>query len=137
MSKSIRGILILNNHLLLIKRIKKGNLYYVFPGGHLEEGESFKQACIREFKEETNLEIIPIKKVFVLEESQRHTSIYYLCKIRSQAGKELPKLELIGEEKEKNGEKDYFEPVWMDLSELDNIILHPRRMIPIVKKSLE
>jgi ADP-ribose pyrophosphatase YjhB (NUDIX family) len=135
MSKSIRGIIIINNHILLIKRIKKGNLYYVFPGGHLEEGESFKQACIREVKEEANLDVVTVKRIFLLKESPRHTSIYYLCKPQLEIGKELPKLELIGEEKEKNSKKDYFKPVWMKLTELDKIIVYPGRMKSIIMKN--
>ena len=33
------------------------NGYYVMPGGHVEYGESFRQAAIRELAEETGLRI--------------------------------------------------------------------------------
>lgn len=32
---------------------------YCFPGGMVEEGETFQQACIREVKEETGLDLVP------------------------------------------------------------------------------
>ena len=40
------GIIIKNNKVLLIHRIKDGGEYYVFPGGAIEEGESSKEAVI-------------------------------------------------------------------------------------------
>lgn len=43
--------------LLLQKRLKKDWPGYVFPGGHVEPGESIVQSVIREMKEETGLTI--------------------------------------------------------------------------------
>lgn len=44
-----------------IKRMKQINgeslTYYAFPGGHVEENESFEDAVIREIKEEIGIEI--------------------------------------------------------------------------------
>ena len=45
------------DRLLLQKRIKKDWHGYALPGGHVERGESFVDAVIREMKEETGLEI--------------------------------------------------------------------------------
>lgn len=43
--------------LLLQKRLKKDWPGYVFPGGHIEPGESIVESVIREMKEETGLTI--------------------------------------------------------------------------------
>ena len=43
--------------LLLQNRVKNDWKGYTLPGGHVELGESFVDACIREVKEETNLDI--------------------------------------------------------------------------------
>ena len=45
------------NKLLLQNRVKNDWKGYTLPGGHVELGESFVDACIREVKEETNLDI--------------------------------------------------------------------------------
>ena len=51
------------NRILLQNRIKKDWKGYTFPGGHVEAGESFVDAVIREMKEETGLTVISPKMV--------------------------------------------------------------------------
>lgn len=47
-----------DNQILLQNRTKKDWKGYTLPGGHVELGESFVDAVIREMKEETNLDVI-------------------------------------------------------------------------------
>lgn len=51
------GIVIKDGKVLLIRRIKKGGEYFVFPGGKIEEDETPEHAVVRELKEETTLDI--------------------------------------------------------------------------------
>ena len=46
------------NRLLLQNRVKEDWKGYTFPGGHVEAGESFVDAVVREMKEETGLDIL-------------------------------------------------------------------------------
>lgn len=46
-----------DDKILLQNRIKKDWKGYTLPGGHIEPGESFVDAVIREMKEETGLDI--------------------------------------------------------------------------------
>ena len=52
MQKRVRGILIKDGMIALIKRTRDGETFYVFPGGGVEEGETEEQALKREIKEE-------------------------------------------------------------------------------------
>jgi len=51
------------SRILLQNRIKDDWKGYTLPGGHVEPGESFVDAVIREMKEETGLDIIKPKLV--------------------------------------------------------------------------
>ena len=46
------------NKMLLQNRVKKDWQGYALPGGHVEPGESFVNAVVREMKEETGLTVI-------------------------------------------------------------------------------
>lgn len=54
------GVVIINQHhqVLIGKRKNSHAPYYSIPGGHMEAGESFEQAAMREIAEETGLELI-------------------------------------------------------------------------------
>ncbi len=131
MSKSIRGILIDKNKVLLIKRIKDNNLYYVFPGGHAEPGESETETCKREFKEETNIDVEVLKKVYTLKEGATHKSIYYLC--TATYNLDTVSLKIIGPENKRKEGKNYYCPVWIKMNKLKNITLYPN----ILKSKLQ
>ena len=53
----VAGILVENNKILLIQHHKNNKKYWLIPGGGNDWGETTKQALIREYKEETNLDI--------------------------------------------------------------------------------
>lgn len=51
------AILIQNEAIALIKRERANELYYVFPGGQMEAGESIEAAVFRELREELGLTV--------------------------------------------------------------------------------
>ena len=51
------------NKVLLQNRVKEDWKGYTLPGGHVEAGESFVDAVVREMKEETGLKILSPKLV--------------------------------------------------------------------------
>ena len=78
----VRGILIESNEIILIKRVKPTENYYVFPGGGVEEGESLEEALRREMKEELGVEI-QVGKLLVEQtlETKKglQTEYFYYC----------------------------------------------------------
>ena len=53
----VAGILIEDNKILLIQHHKNDKKYWLIPGGGNDWGETTKEALIREYKEETNMDI--------------------------------------------------------------------------------
>ena len=53
----VAGILIEDNKILLIQHHKNDKKYWLIPGGGNDWGETAKEALIREYKEETNMDI--------------------------------------------------------------------------------
>ncbi len=64
MRKAVRTFLIQNNEIIAIqykREMDKG--YYDIPGGKIEENETSEEASIREFKEETGIQIRKQRKI--------------------------------------------------------------------------
>ncbi len=78
-------IIFKKNNLILIRRKNppfKGKL--ALPGGFLDKGETPEQACIREAKEETNIDIKIIKKIGIFSGKHRDprgevVTVAFLC----------------------------------------------------------
>ena len=82
----VRAIIISDNKILTIKRVKKDIVYFVFPGGGVENGESLEYAMKRECKEELGVEI----KIINIFDSKRfdrdnikQLEHFYICEIIS------------------------------------------------------
>ena len=80
----VAAIIKKNNNYLIVQRNKKKHmgLKWEFPGGKVENNESFKQALSREIKEELNIEINIYEKI--AKEKYKDSKIniilhYYLC----------------------------------------------------------
>ena len=100
----VYGILVNRNREILLSKEKIGDFGFTkFPGGGLEFGEGPKDCLIREFKEETGLDIIISDHIY--------TSDFY---IQSQID---PEEQVIG---------IYYKVEVPDVSQLDNISLESK-----------
>ena len=81
------GLCFKKDSLLLAKHDIDGEILWAPPGGGVEFGESIEETLIREFKEESNLEIIPDEFLFFTEYiSPPLHAIELFYKIKSFAG---------------------------------------------------
>ena len=82
----VAGILIENDRILLIEHLKKNKRYWLVPGGGVDWGESTAEALIREYKEETTLDIDVDKFLFLSEtiapDKQKHViNLYFQVRV--------------------------------------------------------
>jgi ADP-ribose pyrophosphatase YjhB (NUDIX family) len=114
MSKRVCAIIIQDNKILLMHRIKDGQEYFVFPGGGIKENESDEDAIIREIKEELSLDAKIDKLAFQIE-NRGQEELYFL--IQEFSG--IPALS--GPEKERMNENNQYYPEWIDLDTALNL----------------
>ena len=76
--KAVRGIILKDDNIILIHRIKEDKEYYVYPGGGIENGETNEQCITREIKQELGIEVKTLNYLYRLEE-EKDIEYYYLC----------------------------------------------------------
>ncbi|MFZ4648178.1 MAG: NUDIX domain-containing protein [Patescibacteria group bacterium] len=122
-AKRIRavGILLKGDEVLLIHR-KNIKEYFVFPGGGVEKGETIEQAVSRELKEETSIKISIAKLLYKHIYDDTTEQYFYLCDYISGEPK-LSDNSIENQEMLKGN--DYYQPLWVKLSELRNLLVYP------------
>lgn len=114
------AVIVKDGKILLIRRFrKKQGEYWVFPGGGVEEGDTPEETVVREVKEETGLDVSCKEKIYETVVSV-FPQPYFLCKL---AGGE--ELKLGGPEAERQSEDDKYEPQWVELSKIKDLLLYP------------
>ena len=88
MNNVVAAIIKKNNQFLIVQRNKNKHLglKWEFPGGKVQESETFEEALLREIKEELNITINMHEKI--AEEKYKDDKIdivlhYYLCSYES------------------------------------------------------
>ena len=133
-AKRIRcgAIIIKDDRVLLIKRIKPDTTYWVFPGGGLEQGETPEEGLKREIYEELGLKVTSCEKCLGFQDFKANREeIYFLTEVED--GK--PKLTVI--EKRRQSPDNRYELVWENLSILDNPSVFPVFVREWVKEHLK
>lgn len=116
-SYRVGGVLIKDNKILLTK----GGDDYTLPGGHNQISETSEETIIREFKEETGLDVKPINVISTYEnfwkwdDKECHQlCIYYRLKLINENQELVP-----------NPDTKETKFVWLKIEELKNINLYP------------
>jgi len=114
MDKRVCAIIIKDNKILLMRRIKDGQEYFVFPGGGIKENESEEDAVIREIKEKLSLNAKIDKLAFQIE-NRGQEELYFLIKEFSGTPK------LGDPEKDRMNDNNQYYPEWIDLDTASNL----------------
>ena len=116
-SYRVGGVLIKDNKILLTK----GGEDYSLPGGHVQIGETSQETIIREFEEETGLDVNPINVISTYENfwewddrNCHQLCIFYRLEVKD-----------VNQQLNPNPDTKETEFVWVDLEELKNITLYP------------
>lgn len=128
-----RGIVMHDSQLLVIKRVKAGQTYYVLPGGHAEPNETITATCTREVLEETGVNVRPFRALYKYWYEDTHGrgngyQTFFVC-------------EYLNGEPHKTDAEEYtqpnritgsYDPQWLPLSQVKDADLRPA----VMKKQL-
>ncbi len=117
-------ILISDNKIAFVKRVRDGKTYYIVPGGGLDEREYIEDAAIREAQEELGVLVSAERLLFIVERLEHgrvmNLQMYYLVKMVSGVFGSGD-----GEEFHRPTERGSYEAVWMSLDELNQHNFYP------------
>ncbi len=113
------SVVIENNKVALIKRVRAGQEYYVFPGGGIEQDESPEQAAIRETFEELGVHVAIKGSLGIV--NYNGVQVFFIAEIIGGTfgtGK--------GEEfRYECRNRGTYEPIWVELEQLSSFDVHP------------
>jgi mutator protein MutT len=118
-----RAIFIDDGKILVIHRLKHGREYYVLPGGAIEKGETPEQALLREAKEETNFDVEIEKLLWEYTDPYNNVKTYFFL-IKSFKGE----MQFVGPELDRKDEDDKYVLEWIELKNLNKILLYPEEI---------
>lgn len=118
-------IIIEHEQVALIKRVRAGRTYYVFPGGGIEGLETPEEAAIREAGEELGL-VVAIDRLFASVTFEANEQYYYLARrvggdFGTGHGAEMASLP--------NTVAGSYTPIWITLAELSQYDVRPRDLV--------
>ncbi len=136
--KPIRSaaIVLKDNQILLMHRINNGKEYYVFPGGGVEEGETFEETAIRETQEEMSVKVETRKLLYhicYVAENKESEQYFYLAKY--VAGN--PQLSPGNELTDMQAGKSVYEPMWVDLDKIISLNVYPTEVRGWILEDIE
>lgn len=123
--KRVSAVILKDGKILLIRRVKPDQEYFVFPGGGVDGGESLLEALSREVREELSLEVKKQKFLFSLENlvipamitiHKGNQDEYYFL-IEEYTGVPL----IGGSERARMNEQNQYYVVWLGLKEMGTV----------------
>ncbi|HFJ9439830.1 MULTISPECIES: NUDIX domain-containing protein [Bacillus] len=115
------AIIVQEGKIALIKRIREGETYYVFPGGGIEEGETAEEATKREAYEELGVHIKVEHLIAKVE--YRGTEYYFNARIIGG---------VFGSGKAEEFEikdRGIYIPLWLPIHELEEVNIKPYEVV--------
>lgn len=121
-------VLVNENKVALIKRVREGVTYFVLPGGGIEDGETPEEAAKREALEELGV-TVKVKESLA-EVDFNGTQFFFLCEIiggtfGTGQGEEYTTAKT---------DRGTYRPTWIDIHKLESLDVRPREVADKIMK---
>lgn len=126
LSYRVAGVLINGTNIMLTT---KDNIHFTVPGGHVQVGETTRETIVREYKEETGLDVEVDKLMATYENFFKYNGkdvqqILMVYKVSLKNNEQKIKL---------NPDNERTKYKWLNLNEIDNYFLYPKGIIKVIK----
>ena len=125
----VSGILKKDDKILFVKHRKKGEEYYLLPGGGVDFGETFETALKREFLEEVNINI-SVDKLCIISEGVDPKGEKHIINLVFLVDYVSGEIVLPDEERIVGIE-------YLEVTNLNNYIIYPNIKIELKKNSFD
>ncbi|CAG7647868.1 NADH pyrophosphatase [Paenibacillus solanacearum] len=85
----VTGVVVENDHILLVKQQVAGGRGWSLPGGRVEPGETLEEAVIREMEEETGIAVNVGKLLYVCDKPDAVPPLVHITFLLEKVGGEL------------------------------------------------
>jgi ADP-ribose pyrophosphatase YjhB (NUDIX family) len=89
MRVKVRAVIVRDGKLVVSRERRRGRDHVLLPGGRVQDGESIPEALIREVREETGLDVVPSRLLYVAEAVGRYRihdlNLVWLAELRDPA----------------------------------------------------
>jgi ADP-ribose pyrophosphatase YjhB (NUDIX family) len=123
MNMRVTVIVVNAGEILMIRRVKNGEEYFVFPGGGVEEGESPEEATFRELLEETSTAAEVIEPLCTYLNRGRLEKYY-----RTDFAGNRADMKIAGPEEGRQSADNVYELVWVSPEKLASLEVRPAFM---------
>ncbi len=123
------AVIVQDGRIALLRREKAGRLYYVFPGGKRESGETAEQAAAREVEEELGL-IVSVGRLVAQTWYLGREQLYFECTVTGGRFGSGQGLEMIAPFRPESGT---YLPVWLPVSDLHRYPVLPVALVERVQ----
>lgn len=120
-------IIVEQNQLALIRRVRAGQTFHIFPGGTIEPGETAEAAAIREAYEELGV-YVQLQRLAAVSTFHRNVQFYYYATITAESAGQFG----TGTGEEYNlgpsSSRGSYQPVWLGLNQLAYADVRPHAL---------
>ncbi|MCU0667372.1 MAG: NUDIX domain-containing protein [Patescibacteria group bacterium] len=118
----VAGVVIHNDKLLVMHRVRDKQKFYVFPGGGIESKETQEQAVKRELLEETSIKVKVGRLLYEFHHDNGDMHFYYQCDYISGE----PALNQNSNEyKDSLLGFNFYKPMWLSVKDIPKTTLYP------------
>jgi 8-oxo-dGTP diphosphatase len=115
-------VIVENDKVAFMKRIRDGSIYYVFPGGGMEDRETPADGAKREALEELGVEVNVNECISEVE--YNGTQYFFLSEIVSGTFGTGQGEEFTDDKRDRGT----YQPVWVNINELQSIDVRPKEV---------